>query len=342
MAAGHARPHGIELGAQEADVDHGQATYRARPSARPGQKTVGSPTVPEPALEVADLVVCYGDLVAVDHVSLQAHLGEVTAVLGPNGAGKTSTIEVCEGLRRANSGVVRVLGMDPAREQRRLAERMGVMLQDGGVYPSARVGDVVRLFCALPGGRARADDLLEQVGLATRTRSTWRRLSGGERQRLSLALALAARPDIAFLDEPTSGVDVNGRAAIREIVRALAARGCCVVLATHELDEAERVADRVVVLDRGRVLAAGTLDEVRGTRREIRFRVAAAVDFGPLGVEVRQHGEHYVVDAADPATVARLTAFLAERGVEALDLRAGQASLEDVFRRLTADDGAGA
>jgi ABC-2 type transport system ATP-binding protein len=292
-------------------------------------------------LEVEDLVVRYGDLVAVDHVSLHAQQGEVTAVLGPNGAGKTSTIEVCEGYRRASEGRVRVLGMDPAREQRRLAARMGVMLQDGGVYPSARVGDVTRLFCALHGGRARPEELLEQVGLTARTRSTWRRLSGGERQRLSLALALAARPDIAFLDEPTSGVDVNGRAAIREIVRGLAARGCCVVLATHELDEAERVADRVVVLDQGRVLAAGTLDEVRGTRREIRFRLAAELDLTSLGLDVRRDGDHYVVDAADPATVARLTAFLAERGVEALDLRAGQASLEDVFRRLTADGGDG-
>lgn len=291
-----------------------------------------------PAVLVDNLRVRYGDLTAVDDVSFAAEAGSITAVLGPNGAGKTSTIEVCEGFRKASSGTVRVLGLDPASDQRKLSERMGVMLQDGGVYPSARVADVVRLFCALHGDREQPGELLERVGLSDRTKSTWRRLSGGERQRLSLALALAARPDVAFLDEPTSGVDVNGRATIRSIVKDLAARGCCVVLATHELDEAERIADRAVVFDHGRVLAQGTLDELRGADRSIRFRLPAGAPepvLGSLGVAIARDGDSYVVPSASAGTMAALTALLAEQGLEPIDLRAGQSSLEDVFRRLT-------
>jgi ABC-2 type transport system ATP-binding protein len=293
------------------------------------------------AVVVDDLVVRYADLIAVDRVSFTAAAGAITAVLGPNGAGKTSTIEVCEGFRPASSGTVRVLDLDPRRDQRRLSERMGVMLQDGGVYPSARVMDVVTLFCALHGDREQPGALLELVGLTDRARSTWRRLSGGERQRLSLALALAARPDVAFLDEPTSGVDVNGRATIRAILRQLADRGCAVVLATHELDEAERVADHVVIFDHGRILASGSLDTLRGAERRIRFRLPAGTpdpDFSPLGRPVHRDGDAWLIDDASADTVAAITSFLAERHIDAVDLRAGQSSLEDVFRRLTGGD----
>jgi ABC-2 type transport system ATP-binding protein len=299
--------------------------------------------VPDLALEVENLRVQYGDLVAVDGVSFAASPGTVTAVLGPNGAGKTSTIEVCEGFRRRSGGDVRVLGLDPATSQRVLSRRMGVMLQDGGVYPSARALDVVRLFCALHGDREQPGLLLERVGLADRARSTWRRMSGGERQRLSLALALAARPDIAFLDEPTSGVDVNGRVLIRGIVRDLAERGCCVVLATHELDEAERIADRAVVFDHGRVVAHGTLDELRGAERSIRFRLqpgSRQPDLSSLGYPFSVEDDTVIVRDASSAAMAALTALLAAQGIEPVDLRAGQSSLEDVFRRLTNGDSA--
>lgn len=299
--------------------------------------------MPDLALEVENLRVQYGDLVAVDGVSFAASPGTVTAVLGPNGAGKTSTIEVCEGFRRRSGGDVRVLGLDPATSQRVLSRRMGVMLQDGGVYPSARALDVVRLFCALHGDREQPGLLLERVGLTDRARSTWRRMSGGERQRLSLALALAARPDIAFLDEPTSGVDVNGRVLIRGIVRDLAERGCCVVLATHELDEAERIADRAVVFDHGRVVAHGTLDELRGAERSIRFRLqpgSRQPDLSSLGYPFSVEDDTVIVRDASSAAMAALTALLAAQGIEPVDLRAGQSSLEDVFRRLTNGDSA--
>jgi len=299
------------------------------------------------AVDVTDLVVRYGDLTAVDRVSFAAEAGQVTAVLGPNGAGKTSTIEVCEGYRRAVSGSVRVLGLDPAVDQRRLSEQMGVMLQEGGVYPSARVAETVAHYCRLYAKGADPSALVEQVGLASRADATWRRLSGGERQRLSLALAMAARPQVAFLDEPTSGVDVNGRATIRGIVRDLAATGCAVVLATHELDEAERLADRVVIFDGGQLIADGSLDELRRGHDEIRFRSRSGIDVTALaadtGIEASEVGEgEYVIDAPpQPRLMALLTGWLADHGHDLSDLRAGAQRLEDVFRRLTTERDAG-
>lgn len=289
----------------------------------------------------------YGDLVAVDGVSFTAAAGEVTAVLGPNGAGKTSTIEVCEGFRRASSGSVRVLGLDPAADQRRLSERMGVMLQEGGVYPSARPLEMLELYSALYGRGADPRALLDRVGLADRARSTWRRLSGGEKQRLSLALALCARPEVAFLDEPTSGVDVNGRAMIREIVRELADGGCAVVIATHELDETERIADRVIVFDRGVIVAEGALDEIRGGTREMRIRTTGPIDHDDLARSIGHPvivvgPTEYLVESADRRAMAQMSVWLADHGVDVIDMRAGAASLEDVFRRLTSDSGADA
>lgn len=214
------------------------------------------------AIEVNALTIRYADLVAVDSVSFAASHGEVTALLGRNGAGKTSTLEACEGLRRATSGSVRVLGADAARLSAAVRARMGVMLQDGGIAPGARVRHLVRHYCVLYGRGADADEILQQVALRERAASPWRRLSGGERQRFSLALALAAVPDVVFLDEPTAGVDLDGREAIRGIIASLAARGCCVMLATHDLDEAERVADRAVVLHAGRVVLDDTVASI--------------------------------------------------------------------------------
>jgi ABC-2 type transport system ATP-binding protein len=214
------------------------------------------------ALEVDALTIRYGDFVAVNSVSFVAEHGEVTAVLGRNGAGKTSTLEACEGLRRATSGTIRVLGADATKLPAATQARIGVMLQEGGIAPGARVRHLVRHYCVLYGRGADADEILQQVALRERASSPWRRLSGGERQRFSLALALAAVPDVVFLDEPTAGVDLDGREAIRGIIAALAARGCCVVLATHDLDEAERVADRAVVLHAGRVVLDDTVSSI--------------------------------------------------------------------------------
>ncbi|MEY2610201.1 MAG: hypothetical protein RLZZ128_850 [Actinomycetota bacterium] len=298
----------------------------------------------ERTLVVENLCVRYGDLVAVDSVSFAARPGEVTAVLGPNGAGKTSTIEVCEGLRRRSSGDVRVLGLDPHRDRRALANQMGVMLQEGGIYPSARPLDVVRQYCGLyssgPGKSANPDELIELVGLSERRRTAWRRLSGGEKQRLSLALALASQPSIVFLDEPTSGVDVNGRTSIRSIIRNLADNGCTVILATHELDEAEKICDRVVIFDKGKVLVDGTLDDVRKARQAVRLRTVRPLDLNDMpenlaGWLIEETPGNYTIEDAPQGLIAALAVWLSERGIDVIELRAGMNSLEDVFKKLT-------
>lgn len=300
-------------------------------------------------VEVHDLTVRYGRgdraVTAVDGVSFSARAGQVTAVLGPNGAGKTSTIEVCEGLRRRTSGEVRVLGLDPAgsrRDRRALAHRTGLMLQEGGVYPSARPIDVVRQYCGIHrvADPLAPPSLVDLVGLTERARTPWRRLSGGEKQRLSLALALVGRPEVVFLDEPTSGVDVNGRDTIRSIITSLTDRGCGVVLATHELDEAERIADRVVIFDKGTVLVEGTLDDVRKARQAVRLRTVRPLvladlppSIGDWLVEIEPC--HYTIEDAPQGLVAALAVWLSEHGIDVIELRAGISSLEDVFKRLT-------
>lgn len=217
----------------------------------------------ETALRVRNLVVNYEDLCAVNDISFDAKVGEVTAVIGPNGAGKTTTMEVCSGVRFATSGSVNVLGLDPKKDRLKLNSQIGVMLQDGGVYPSSRVLEITQHYCNLYGNCADAQELLASVDLAKQEKSSWRKLSGGEKQRLSLALALAAKPRVIFLDEPTSGVDIFGRELIRGIVRKLAESGCAVILATHELDEAQRIADHVLIFDRGSLLANAPLAELR-------------------------------------------------------------------------------
>lgn len=267
----------------------------------------------------------------------------MTVVLGPNGAGKTSTVEVCEGFRRPASGTVRVAGLDPVADHRALTAIMGIMLQGGGVYPSARVADTVSHYCGLYGGGADPDALVELVGLGHRRDATWRRLSGGEQQRLSLALALAARPRVAFLDEPTSGIDPEGRGVVRRIVRDLADDGTTVVMTTHELDEAERLADDVIVFHRGRVLAAGPLESLREGRDEISFTVTGWLDAAALGtavgapVEALGEGRWVVRGTSDPAAISAVTAWLAGAGHHVGELRAGREPLADLYRRLTTE-----
>ena len=299
-----------------------------------------------PAVEVSDLVVRYGDLTAVDGVSFSAEAGTVLALLGPNGAGKTTTVETLEGYRRPSAGIVRVLGLDPVRDRRQVTPRIGVMLQRGGVYPSMNARDAMRLFASYYPSPADGRELLEQVGLTGRPATTpWRRLSGGEQQRLSLALALVGRPSVAFLDEPTAGMDPSARHTLWGVVRSLRDSGVCVVLTTHYLEEAERLADAVVIVDRGRVVAAGSPAELTaaGAGGEIRFGAPAGLDSaalsGALGGPVVEErpGEYVASVAATPANVAALTAWLAARDLPLADLRAGRQSLEDVFLRLTSE-----
>jgi ABC-2 type transport system ATP-binding protein len=299
------------------------------------------------AVEVEDLIVRYGDLVAVDRLSFTAEAGAVTALLGPNGAGKTSTVEVLEGFRSATAGRVRVLGLDPGTQHRELVRRMGVMLQQGGIYPGIRASEAAALFCAHYGHRHRASELLAMVGLGERARSSWRQLSGGEQQRLSLALALAGAPDVLFLDEPTASVDVAGRQQVRSLLRTLRDDGCCIVLTTHELEEAERLADSVVIVDGGRLVATGHPGELSRAlpSEEIRFGAPPGLDVAGLGATlgalVREDGpgEYVVACRPEPAVVAELTAWLATHDIPLADLRAGRRRLEDVYLALTSRAG---
>ena len=296
-----------------------------------------------PVVEVDGLVVRYGDTTAVDGTSFRVDAGEVVALLGPNGAGKTTTVETLEGYRRPAAGRVRVLGLDPVADAAALRPRVGVMLQSGGIYPGIRPDEALRLFAAYYDSPADPEALLDRVGLRAVARSTWRRLSGGEQQRLSLALALVGRPEVAFLDEPTAGVDPGGRQVVRRLIAELRDQGVAVLLTTHELEEAERSADRVVIVDHGRVVAAGTPAELMASDgEEIRFgappRLDTAALAGALGATVSEvsPGEYLVVAAPRPTTVAALTAWLAEHDLPLADLRAGRHTLEDVFLRLTA------
>ena len=303
----------------------------------------------EVAIEVTDLVVRYGSTVAVDGLSLRAEAGRVLCLLGPNGAGKTTTVETLEGYRRPAGGQVRVLGLDPRAGHRELRQVMGVMLQRGGVYPGMSPREAVRLFARYYDAPEETEGLLYRVGLLEAAGTPWRRLSGGEQQRLSLALALVGRPWVAFLDEPTAGVDPQGRLAIRSVIRDLRASGVCVLLTTHELEEAERLADQIVIIDHGRVVAAGTPAQLmtEGAGREIRFGAPAGLDVSALAVSVGapvhedRPGEYVVAAAAEPAMVAAITAWLAQHDLPLADLRAGRQRLEDVFLRLTGAGGPG-
>jgi ABC-2 type transport system ATP-binding protein len=290
---------------------------------------------------VENLSVSYGDLMAVDNVSFEAPLGSVTVILGPNGAGKTSTIEVCEGFRTAKSGSVRVLGLDPVSDHRALTERMGVMLQGGGVYPSARVRDVVSHFCALHNKGVNATQLIERVGLSNRSTGTWRKLSGGEQQRLSLALALAADPEVIFLDEPTSGVDIDGRDIIADIIHDLAARGTTVVLASHDMAEAEKVATHAVLFNSGKVIASGEITSLLTSRKHLRFTSSEGLIPAELAVSIKSpvvalgDGVYEVASEPTPQLMTRISQWLADNSHPLLGVDMDKESLEDTYRRLT-------
>jgi ABC-2 type transport system ATP-binding protein len=298
-----------------------------------------------PAVEVEHLTIRYGDVTAVDDVSFAADAGAVTVLLGPNGAGKTSTIECLEGYRSATSGRIRVCGLDPVSDHTAVTHRIGVMLQDGGVYTGIRPPEVLRLFAAYYDDPVDPDELLELVGLDHRRRSTWRSLSGGEQQRLSLALALVGRPEVAFLDEPTAGVDLQGRQLIRQLISSLRDRGVAVLLTTHDLEDAEMLADRIVIIDAGTVVADGSPMELLSVHDapDFHFRAEPNLDVVGLGVAVgapviEELPGAYRVDATPtPENVAAVTAWLAQHGELLGDLRAGRQRLDEVFARLTGE-----
>ena len=300
------------------------------------------------AVEVSDLRKRYGDTIALDGVTFSASQGKITAVLGRNGAGKTTTIGICTGRLRADAGDVRVLGESPARAGSAHRARIGVMPQPAGsgaagVYPAARVREVLDLYAAFAAHPLPVDALMDRLDLQGVARTPWRRLSGGEQQRVSLALALIGRPELVFLDEPSAGLDVHARLAVWSLLEELRAAGVTVVLTTHSMDEAERLADHVVVIDKGRTIASGAVADLATGTPQLSFEATPGLPVAeltaalPAGMSARETSDgHYVVDGpVDAATVAAVTAWCAGRGVLPTHLDTGRRSLEDVFLDLT-------
>ncbi|WP_121392391.1 ABC transporter ATP-binding protein [Actinokineospora cianjurensis] len=299
-----------------------------------------------PAVEVSDLVKSYGSTTAVDGVGFRMAHGSVLALLGPNGAGKTTTVEICEGFLRPDSGAVRVLGLDPAADGSRLRPRIGVMPQGGGAYPGVRAGEMLRLVAACAANPLDPAWLIDVLGLSGCARTPYKRLSGGQQQRLSLACALVGRPELLFLDEPTAGMDPQARRLVWELVAALRVDGASVLLTTHLMEEAEALADHVVIIDGGRVVAEGSpaqLTEEHPAAQALRFRARSGMDTGllvaalPEGCLVSEPspGGYLVTGTVDPQVVSTVTAWCAQQGVLAEELRVGRRSLEDVFLDLT-------
>ena len=291
------------------------------------------------------MVKRYGERLAVDGLTLTARRGEVTAILGPNGAGKTTTIETCEGYRRADGGTVRVLGLDPATDGRRLRPKVGVMLQSAGIPQSVPGREYLGLLCRLHANPLDPRWLLEVVGLSDVAKTPFKRLSGGQQQRLSLAAAIIGRPELVFLDEPTAGMDPQARHATWGLVCALRAAGVSVILTTHFMEEAERLSDHVVIIDHGQAVASGTPAELTGSTGQLRFRAQPGLDTDnlvaalPAGTAAKESPSgHYLIEvqtAVDPGLLAAVTAWCAERSVLPSSLKIESRTLEDVFLELT-------
>ena len=298
-----------------------------------------------PAVEIGGLVKRYGQLAAVDGLSLSAARGAVTGILGPNGAGKTTTVEICEGYRRPDQGAVRVLGLDPVRDARALRPRVGVMLQSGGIPPSVPAADYLKLLSSFHVRPISPAALLDLVGLTAVERTPYKRLSGGQQQRLSLAAAIIGRPELVFLDEPTAGMDPQARHATWELITQLRQAGVSVILTTHFMEEAERLCDHVAIIDHGQLVTAGTPAQLTGTVGQLRFRAEPGLDVDslltvlPAASAVKESpAGHYVIEvhgAVDPLLLAAVTAWCAERGVLANSIRVESRTLEDVFLELT-------
>lgn len=295
------------------------------------------------AVDVRGLCVRYGDVEALRGMDLQAPRGAITAFLGRNGAGKTTAMETCVGLRRADSGHVRVLGMDPTSHAPDLHPRVGVMLQDGGIPTMARPRSFLTALGKLYRDPRDAGELLEWLGLIDVNRP-YRRLSGGEQQRVKLAAALMGRPELVFLDEPSTGLDPVGRNAMWELLDSLRRDGVTVVLTTHAMAEAEALADHVVIVDHGQTVASGSLESLVGTSGDV------LTFSGPLHLDLRtlgdvlpdgtaaiesSPGDYRIAGSVSPQVIASVTAWCAQHGVTPRHLRVGQRSLEDVFMELT-------
>ncbi len=295
------------------------------------------------AIEVSDLRKFYGSVRAVDGITFEVQEGEIFGMVGPNGAGKTTAIECIEGLRRPDGGGATVLGMDPQRDGYELRERIGVQLQEASLPNRIKVWEALDLFAAFYRRSVDWPSLLEQLGLAEKSNGSFAKLSGGQKQRLFIALALLNDPDLVFLDELTTGLDPQARRAMWDLVRSIRERGKTVFLTTHFMEEAERLCDRVAIMDQGRIVALDTpenLIESLGVENRVVFSVNGRFDEESLGAvpsvtRVERVGERVVVYGQGERFVGRVVNGLESAGIRFRNLRTEQPTLEDVFLALT-------
>jgi ABC-2 type transport system ATP-binding protein len=297
-----------------------------------------------PVIEVAGLYKRYGEVQAVDGVSFDVRRGEIFGLLGPNGAGKTTTVEILEGLRKPDSGTVRVLGIDAGMDADRIKERVGVQLQTAALYPYLTVEEVLDLFRSFYTHSRPLDWLIDAVDLGERRHAQTRHLSGGQRQRLSVALALVNEPELVFLDEPTTGMDPQARRSLWDLVLRLREQGSSVLLTTHYMEEAEQLCDRVAIMDHGHVLEADTVDALVSRRfRERAVHFDTLPGLGPAELEtlpqvqraVIEDGETVLYTADVAATIGALLERTTQAGLDPRNLGIRKATLEDVFLDLT-------
>jgi ABC-2 type transport system ATP-binding protein len=295
------------------------------------------------AVEVRDLRKSYGEVEAVRGVSLEVAPGEVFCLLGPNGAGKTTTVEILEGYRNRSGGEVRVLGMDPARGERELRDRVGIVLQSCGVQDDLTVAELLEMYGRYHAKRRPVDELVELVELTGKRDTRAKQLSGGQRRRLDLALALVGDPDLIFLDEPTTGFDPAARRQAWSTIRSLCDLGKTVFLTTHYMDEAQHLANRVAVMNAGQIIALGKPEELGGRDlrpAEIRFTLPAGWSLGDLpdvpAAERSLDGDRVLVTTTEPVLAAqRITTWAIERDVELAHFSVSQPTLEDIYLELT-------
>ena len=298
----------------------------------------------EPAALVVDqLCLHFGTKVAVDNVSFSVNSGEVVALLGPNGAGKTTTLRALEGYCTPTSGFVSVAGLDPIRDHRRVVKMLGVMPQGGGIYPALKVKETLELFASYYDNPRSTAELSQLLGLNHLERTTWRRLSGGEQQRLSLALALVGNPSMVIIDEPTAGVDPEGRLVIRDVVSDLRSKGAAILMTSHELSEVAVSADRLVFLSHGRVIASGTQETLaQQSQGQASFASTEGLNTNELGQAIRAEvtelrpGQYKIGEGFEQRNVADLVASLAKLGATLGSFSAG-GTLEDLYHDLYKD-----
>lgn len=298
-------------------------------------------------IEVREFRKAYGDVVAVDSISFDVKPGELFGLLGPNGAGKTTTLESLEGLRALDGGSLRIAGIDPVREPRKLRNMIGVQLQSAGLPETITPDEAMNLFCTYHAVSARFD-LLEQLGLTEKRKSQFHGLSTGQQRRLALALAVAHNPRVLFLDEPTAGLDVAARVELHDLMRELQANGTTIVMATHDMAEAEELSNRVAILLKGRIADIGTPMEITATgagltKISVRTQGSSLSDSGASFPAVSQHtskDEYSVYFSTDIGpTVAAIVAHIESQDDTLIDLRVERPSLEDRFLEITTNEG---